>query len=75
MSGQVNTEQVITSNPDFYLMTGADWNRGNRAPKAVPLGYMADKAVAEQKLKGLTRFSFTAVSTLMPVRFIRTILR
>ncbi|SQC91325.1 Uncharacterised protein [Cedecea neteri] len=34
-------------------MTGADWNRGNRAPKAVPLGYMADKAVAEQKLKGL----------------------
>lgn len=66
MSGQVNTEQVITSNPDFYLMTGADWNRGNRAPQAVPLGYVADKAVAEQKLKAL--MNRTGINVLTAVK-------
>lgn len=43
MGGQINQEQMIVSDPDFYLMTAADW-RGN-VPKSqsVPLGYFADK--------------------------------
>ncbi|MNH37481.1 hypothetical protein D3C79_983910 [compost metagenome] len=41
---------MIASNPDFYLMTGADWSRGHRGTQAVPLGYATDAATTQQKL-------------------------
>jgi len=53
MGGQVNIEQIITANPDYYLMTGADWGRGQRKTESVPLGYAADKASSQQKFDAL----------------------
>ena len=50
MGGEVNVEQMIASNPDFYLMTGADWSRGHKGTLAVPLGYATDTATTEKKL-------------------------
>ncbi len=53
MGGEINVEQMIVSNPDFYLMTGADWGRGHKGTQAVPLGYATDVATAQKKLTPL----------------------
>jgi len=53
MGGQVNMEQIITANPDYYLMTGGDWGRSQRKTESVPLGYVADKASSQQKFDAL----------------------
>ncbi|KAB7897474.1 ABC transporter substrate-binding protein [Rouxiella sp. S1S-2] len=55
MGGDINTEQLIASNPDFYLMTGADWKRGGKSSLAVPLGYTTDEATVQKSLAHLTQ--------------------
>jgi len=55
MGGDINTEQLIASNPDFYLMTGADWKRGGKQTQAVPLGYTTDEATVQKSLAHLTQ--------------------
>lgn len=46
-------ENIITLNPDFYLLTGADWHNFNRRSIAVSLGYNADKATSRKQLSVL----------------------
>lgn len=53
MGGDVSLEKIITLNPDFYLLTGADWQGNRKASASVPLGYQQDPALAEKKLAGL----------------------
>lgn len=52
-SGTINLEQLIASNPQAYLMTGADWSSNFKQSIGVPLGYGAEKAVAEKRLAAL----------------------
>ena len=53
MGGEINEEQLIASNPDFYLMTAADWSGGHKGSISIPLGYGGDLQTAQQKLQGL----------------------
>lgn len=46
-------ENIISLNPDFYLLTGADWQNFNRRSTAVKLGYGADTTVAKKQLAKL----------------------
>ena len=46
-------ENIITLNPEFYLLTGADWHNFNRRSLAVSLGYNADKANVQKQLSVL----------------------
>ncbi|WP_375083680.1 ABC transporter substrate-binding protein [Providencia sp. SKLX074055] len=46
-------ENIITLNPEFYLLTGADWHNFNRRSLAVSLGYNANKANAQKQLSAL----------------------
>ena len=52
-SGTINLEQLITSKPDAYLMTGADWSSSFKESIGVPLGYNADAALSAQRLDKL----------------------
>nr|WP_128177225.1 MULTISPECIES: ABC transporter substrate-binding protein [Erwiniaceae] len=52
-SGTINLEQLITSNPAFYLMTGADWSDSYKESIGVPLGYNADVTLSHQRLDKL----------------------
>jgi len=52
-SGTINLEQLITSKPDAYLMTGADWSSNFKESIGVPLGYDADPALSEKRLNDL----------------------
>ncbi|QMV52188.1 ABC transporter substrate-binding protein [Ewingella americana] len=53
MGGDINVEQLISSNPDYYLMTGADWSRGNKPSGAVPFGYSTNEAAVQKSLNAL----------------------
>lgn len=66
MGGEINVEQLIASNPDFYLMTGADWSRGHKGSLAVPLGYSTDTATTQAKLVHL--MDRTGISVLKAVQ-------
>lgn len=66
MGGEINVEQLISSNPDFYLMTGADWSRGHKGSVAVPLGYNTDTATTHEKLTHL--MGRTGISILKSVQ-------
>ncbi|ENO8654697.1 ABC transporter substrate-binding protein [Yersinia enterocolitica] len=66
MGGEINVEQLISSNPDFYLMTGADWSRGHKGSVAVPLGYNTDTATTQEKLTHL--MGRTGISILKSVQ-------
>lgn len=43
-------ENIITLNPEFYFLTGADWQNFNRRSIAVRLGYRANKSDAQKQL-------------------------
>lgn len=43
-------ENIITLNPEFYFLTGADWHNFNRRSIAVRLGYRANKSDAQKQL-------------------------
>ncbi|WP_159565979.1 ABC transporter substrate-binding protein [Budvicia diplopodorum] len=53
MGGEINEEQLITSNPDFYLMTAANWSGAHKGSISIPLGYSSDLPTAQHKLQGL----------------------
>ncbi|MFD2264040.1 ABC transporter substrate-binding protein [Lacibacterium aquatile] len=56
-TGVISLEQVITSNPDVYIATGADWSLSNPKNFAVPMGPGADPKLALDRLKGLINSS------------------
>lgn len=53
MGGEINEEQLIHSNPDYYLMTAADWDSTRKGSSSVPLGYTGDKAKSQARLTKL----------------------
>ncbi|OLP45526.1 ABC transporter substrate-binding protein [Rhizobium oryziradicis] len=53
--GVVNPEQIIASNPDQVIVTGANWELYVPGGKWVGVGPGADKAVAEKKLADLMK--------------------
>ncbi|MBJ7223943.1 MULTISPECIES: ABC transporter substrate-binding protein [unclassified Brenneria] len=46
----VSPELLITSNPDYYLLSGADWSQRGKESLAVPLGYEASRETALPRL-------------------------
>ncbi|WP_237153679.1 ABC transporter substrate-binding protein [Oryzibacter oryziterrae] len=60
--GTVNPEQIIASNPDQVIVTGANWELYVPGGKWVGLGAGADSAKAREKLAGLMqRPAFTGI--------------
>ena len=60
--GTVNPEQIIASNPDQVIVTGANWEMYVPGGKWVGVGPGADKAVAAKKLADLMkRPGFTGI--------------
>jgi iron complex transport system substrate-binding protein len=39
--GDVNVEKIVADDPDFYLMTGANWSESVPGSTAAPMGYEA----------------------------------
>lgn len=53
MGGEISEEQLIHSNPDYYLMTAADWDSTRKGSASVPLGYTGDKQKSLARLNKL----------------------
>ncbi|WP_369311350.1 ABC transporter substrate-binding protein [Providencia rettgeri] len=53
MGGEINEEQLIHSDPDYYLMTAADWDSTRKGSASVPLGYTGDKTKSQARLAKL----------------------
>ncbi|MFD0708745.1 ABC transporter substrate-binding protein [Photorhabdus akhurstii] len=53
MDGEVNEKQLIVSNPEFYLMTAADWDKVHPGSFSVPLGYTGNLKQSQERLKKL----------------------
>lgn len=53
MGGEINEEQLIHSDPNYYLMTAADWDSTRKGSSSVPLGYTGDKAKSQARLTKL----------------------
>ncbi|MCT8347098.1 ABC transporter substrate-binding protein [Photorhabdus temperata] len=53
MGGEVNEEQLIVSNPEFYLMTAADWDKVRPESLSVPLGYTGNLKQSQERLEEL----------------------
>jgi iron complex transport system substrate-binding protein len=51
--GDVSVEKIVADDPDFYLMTGANWAEANPNSTAVPMGYEATHEKVQTRLKGL----------------------
>ena len=51
--GDVNPEKIIVDDPDYLLVTGANWSGSNPGNKAVWLGYEMTEAKAQEQLRGL----------------------
>jgi len=63
MSGMVNPEKIVVDDPQFLLMTGANWSNSNPGNKAVWLGYETKETAAQEQIKGLvTRPGFGETS-------------
>jgi len=52
-NGVMSLEQLIASNPDAYLMTGADWGNTYHQSIGVPLGYHADRDLSLKRIQAL----------------------
>jgi len=52
--GDVNVEKIIADDPDFYLMTGANWSEAIPSSTAAPMGYEATDEKVQASLKTLT---------------------
>lgn len=52
-NGTLSLEQLIASNPEAYLLTGADWGNTYQQSMGVPLGYGADKDLSLERMKTL----------------------
>ncbi|ACS86905.1 ABC transporter substrate-binding protein [Musicola paradisiaca] len=65
----VNPEQVITSNPDIYLLSGADWSQRGGVSQAVPLGYGTTREASLPRLQKLmTRNSLSVLKAVKEKR-------
>ncbi|PQQ38369.1 iron transporter [Photorhabdus luminescens] len=53
IDGEVNEKQLIVSNPEFYLMTAANWDKVRSGSFSVPLGYTGDLKQSQERLKKL----------------------
>lgn len=53
VSGVLNPEALVVEDPDYVLVTGANWSGSNPGNLAVWLGYDADPVKAKVQLKGL----------------------
>ena len=53
--GDVSPEKILADDPDFYLMTGANWSESNPDTIAVLLGYEATEDKVQARLKGLMK--------------------
>ncbi|MGJ3352314.1 ABC transporter substrate-binding protein [Providencia sp. Je.9.19] len=53
MGGEINEEQLIHSNPYYYLMTAADWDSTRKGSVSVPLGYTGEKQKSQDRLATL----------------------
>lgn len=53
MGGEINEEQLIHSNPYYYLMTAADWDSTRKGSASVPLGYTGEKQKSQDRLAAL----------------------
>ncbi|PHM46472.1 substrate-binding protein [Xenorhabdus mauleonii] len=53
MGGKINEEQLLTTNPDYYLMTVANWDTVHENSQSVPLGYTGELATAEKRFQKL----------------------
>lgn len=51
--GEVSLETVLTLNPQYYILTGADWSYFDKHSQSVPLGYQADQQKAQLSLQVL----------------------
>ena len=51
--GDVNVERIVADDPDFYMLTGANWSESVPSSTAVPLGYEATQATVQARLKAL----------------------
>lgn len=52
-SGELNAEQLIVSNPDIVVVTGANWSRQSDVNKFVSIGPGADLDAARAQLQAL----------------------
>jgi iron complex transport system substrate-binding protein len=53
VSGVLNPEALVVEDPDYILVTGANWSNSNPGNTAVWLGYEADPAKAREQLERL----------------------
>lgn len=53
--GEVNPEKIIVDDPDYLMVTGANWSQSNPGNKAVWLGYEMTEEKAQEQLRGLTQ--------------------
>lgn len=51
--GDVNVEKIVADDPDFYIMTGANWGEANPNSTAAPMGYDATADKVQTRLKAL----------------------
>lgn len=52
-NSQANLEGLLSMNPHYYIMTGADWTGYEKKSVAVALGYQADLAILQQQFNKL----------------------
>jgi len=48
--GEISPELLIAANPDYYILSGADWSQRGGQSIAVPLGYEATRETTLPKL-------------------------
>lgn len=53
--GSVNLETLLTLNPQYYILSGADWTRYNKSATSIVMGYNKNKDTALKQLKLLTK--------------------
>jgi len=51
--GDVNVEKIVANDPDFYLMTGANWGESVKSSIAAPFGYEATEDKVQARMKAL----------------------
>ncbi len=64
--GDVSAELLLSRQPDYYLLSGANWGEWSSTSLAVPPGYDADRATAMHRLQRL--LSRNGISALASVR-------
>lgn len=55
VSGVLNPETLVVEDPDYIVMTGANWSQSNPGNQAVWLGYATEEEKAQEQLVGLTQ--------------------